>query len=146
MSNVSVETQSPNINNFARCATIEEALGAAETRSIPCLATGRYLIIQIEQTSQALSLCEVKVYKRQMQLDENIALGRPAFQVSYRYNTDAGLNSVAGLAVDGNMDSEYSKGTCSHTDGETNPWWAVDLGKTFKLKTVEIANRLELRE
>ncbi len=40
-----------------------------------------------------------------------------------------GLEAVAELAVDGNKNTDwYTDRTCMHTEFETNPWWAADLG------------------
>ena len=57
----SPETATPNLGNFQLCASEDEALGASEIRTFPCTTTGRYLVILLEQTSQFLTLCEVKV-------------------------------------------------------------------------------------
>lgn len=56
----------------------------------------------------------------------SLAFHRPAWQSS----TPA-FASVLGLAnhsVYGNKKTHLSDGSCSHTDNEHNPWWAVDLG------------------
>ncbi|XP_029307058.1 fucolectin-like [Cottoperca gobio] len=44
-------------------------------------------------------------------------------------------------AIDGNTEGTYGKGSCSCTRRQTNPWWRVDLGKTYKIDTVTITNR-----
>ena len=44
-------------------------------------------------------------------------------------------------AVDGNRDSNYFRGSCSHTDADRNPWWRVDLGEAYKVTRVSITNR-----
>jgi len=40
-------------------------------------------------------------------------------------------------AVDGIHDS-HTADRCSHTDFESNPWWSVDLGAVYNVKTVRI--------
>ena len=58
--------------------------------------------------------------------DVNVALGKTAFQTStYK-------KGVADLAVDGNTDTNYCDGCCTHTLPEkANPSWWVDLGHSY---------------
>ncbi|XDV35092.1 hypothetical protein PO909_005123 [Leuciscus waleckii] len=65
----------------------------------------------------------------------NLALGATAVQSS----TSGVL--VAKNAVDGNRDSSYSPGSCSHTNVDKDPWWRVDLGKVFNVTRVSITSR-----
>ncbi|CAH1273957.1 Hypp5244 [Branchiostoma lanceolatum] len=68
----------------------------------------------------------------------NIALGRPAYQKSLDFGGEADR------AVDGNRDSNYNHGSCTHTIiTEDDPWWYVDLGKTVTVDHVAIVNRLD---
>ena len=67
---------------------------------------------------------------------ENIALGRPAFQISIKNGR------VADKAVDGNMDTDQEIcQCCSNTKIEVNPWWAVDLGSPYTVTSVALTNR-----
>uniref|UniRef100_A0A3Q1HD94 Fucolectin tachylectin-4 pentraxin-1 domain-containing protein n=1 Tax=Anabas testudineus TaxID=64144 RepID=A0A3Q1HD94_ANATE len=34
-------------------------------------------------------------------------------------------------AIDGNRNSEYGAGSCTHTTEQTNPWWRVDLLESY---------------
>ena len=65
----------------------------------------------------------------------NVALNKPSTMSStyQSYN--------AGLAVNGDLDSEMSKGSCAHTQTELGPWFRVDLMGTFRVVAVEITNR-----
>ena len=64
----------------------------------------------------------------------NVALWRPTFQ------SGAKTGRGSSLAVDGNTDTNMSvSGTCSTTGRSEHPWWAVDLGDTFKLTLVDIS-------
>ncbi|KAK7125199.1 hypothetical protein R3I94_019288 [Phoxinus phoxinus] len=65
----------------------------------------------------------------------NLALGATAVQSS----TWGGAG--AQRAVDGNRDSIWSGGSCSHTDADRDPWWRVDLGKAYEVTRVSITNR-----
>ncbi|KAH3695104.1 hypothetical protein DPMN_082558 [Dreissena polymorpha] len=51
------------------------------------------------------------------------------------------LTHSASLAVDGNPNSVDTN--CTHTAGEPNDWWMVDLGRVFQVTTVNIINRLD---
>ena len=44
-------------------------------------------------------------------------------------------------AIDGNLANDWSQKSCAHTNKETNPWWRVDLQKTYKVHSVKITNR-----
>ncbi|KAJ8252207.1 hypothetical protein COCON_G00215190 [Conger conger] len=66
---------------------------------------------------------------------ENVALRGKAVQSS-TYGTGHPQR-----AVDGNRNAAYPDGTCSHTQGETNPWWRVDLLGVFRVSSVIITNR-----
>uniref|UniRef100_A0A8C1QY27 Si:ch73-359m17.2 n=1 Tax=Cyprinus carpio TaxID=7962 RepID=A0A8C1QY27_CYPCA len=68
-------------------------------------------------------------------LIKNLAVGAPAVQSSTYNSLGAAKN-----AVDGNSDSNYMRGSCTHTAGD-NPWWRVDLRKPHKVTRVIITNR-----
>lgn len=66
----------------------------------------------------------------------NVALKGKASQSSTLSFSDASK------AIDGRRNSFYSSGYCSHTAGdETDPWWRVDLQKTFIITSVKVTNR-----
>ena len=66
---------------------------------------------------------------------ENLALQGKASQSSlYSYLGNA-YN-----AIDGNRVSEWSAGSCTHTNGDFSPWWRLDLRKTHKVFSVKITN------
>ena len=48
---------------------------------------------------------------------------------------------VSRRAVDGNSATVFNHGSCSCTGSEHQPWWEVDLGKSFNIAGVEITNR-----
>ncbi|XP_050960134.1 fucolectin-like isoform X2 [Labeo rohita] len=48
---------------------------------------------------------------------------------------------LAKHAVDGNSNSNYFLGSCTHTFMEHSPWWRVDLGGVYKISRVTITNR-----
>ena len=72
----------------------------------------------------------------------NAALNRPAYQSSVL--SDSLGYHRAHLANDGNRDTNYYSGgvpTCAHSERETNPWWAVDLGRPTAVYRVDLTNR-----
>jgi len=72
----------------------------------------------------------------------NAALNRPAYQSSV-FSDSAG-NYSANLANDGNRDTKANSGgvpTCAHSERDTNPWWAVDLGRPTAVYRVDLTNR-----
>ena len=66
---------------------------------------------------------------------ENFALKKPAKQ------SKTTQNGFATNAVDGRTSRHYYRGSCSHTDEETAPWWRVDLQQRIAVSHVKIANR-----
>jgi len=79
-------------------------------------------------------------------LTYNAALNRPAYQSSV-YSTIYG-RYVASLANDGSRETLFHKDRiprCSHTQHETNPWWAVDLGGPTTVYKVDFTNRADAR-
>eukprot|EP00058_Branchiostoma_floridae_P028482 XP_002613973.1 hypothetical protein BRAFLDRAFT_67461 [Branchiostoma floridae] len=72
--------------------------------------------------------------------DGNIALGKAAFQTSTNWDADG----PASRAVDGNTDPDLTNGkSCTHTNGEDNASWWVDLGQAYMVDRVVIYNRMD---
>ncbi|XP_075703751.1 fucolectin-like [Rhinoderma darwinii] len=44
-------------------------------------------------------------------------------------------------AIDGVKNSNYYKGSCTHTNGVKDPWWKVDLKQIYKISNVVLTNR-----
>uniref|UniRef100_K1R6A2 Fucolectin n=1 Tax=Magallana gigas TaxID=29159 RepID=K1R6A2_MAGGI len=66
----------------------------------------------------------------------NIAIGKPAKQSS----TKSDYNAT--YAVDSNRGTNHLVDKCTHTDdGDTNPWWRVDLQAMYSITSVRILNR-----
>ena len=77
-------------------------------------------------------------------LTYNAALHRPAYQ-SIVFSTDT-VNGTwnANLANDGIHETHPYKdriARCSASNNETNPWWAVDLGRLTTVYRVDFTNR-----
>ncbi|XP_005170187.1 uncharacterized protein isoform X1 [Danio rerio] len=122
-----------NGNNNQLAATLLDAIKGSQTFEFQPIQ-GRYLNVFLPGNDETLSLCEVEVFSAGP--SKNIAAGAAAIQSStWPHDGDAGN------AVDGSTESEYQEGSCSHTLGETNPWWRVDLGRVFSIRRVSITNR-----
>ncbi|KAJ8267011.1 hypothetical protein GJAV_G00137260 [Gymnothorax javanicus] len=72
-------------------------------------------------------------------VQENVALRGKATQSALLSGENAAF-SHADHAIDGNRDSIFRHGSCFHTSND-NPWWRVDLLKTYKITSVTITNR-----
>uniref|UniRef100_A0A8C7PMT3 Si:ch211-215k15.4 n=1 Tax=Oncorhynchus mykiss TaxID=8022 RepID=A0A8C7PMT3_ONCMY len=98
---------------------------------------GRYVAVVLPKTS-TLVLCEVEVYGYLAPTGKNVALRGKATQSSlhgfgFAYN-----------AIDGNRDNAMEHGSCTHTSGDLNPWWRLDLLNTYKVFSITITNRNNL--
>ncbi|XP_028969767.1 uncharacterized protein LOC105006817 isoform X4 [Esox lucius] len=119
------------INN-PRCAVISH-IPAGETKAFQCNEMeGRYVVVVIPGRAEWLTLCEVEVYGSHA---VNLALNGVAAQSSL-YG-----NHKASDAIDGDRTSHYDSGSCTHTQKDTNPWWRVDLGDVYRVRTVSLTNR-----
>jgi len=67
----------------------------------------------------------------------NLALSGLASQSSIGYS------GAATRGNDGNTDGNWSGGSVTHTSGERQPWWKVDLGGSFPIRTVKLYNRID---
>ncbi|XP_021359787.1 fucolectin-5-like [Mizuhopecten yessoensis] len=67
---------------------------------------------------------------------KDLALHKKATQSSTHVRYDAGR------AVDGIPGHDEVAGHCSHTDlGHSEAWWMVDLGRTYRIQTINITYR-----
>ncbi|GMH42306.1 hypothetical protein BSKO_10225 [Bryopsis sp. KO-2023] len=117
------------------------SLKAGETREFACWKKGRYVVIRIPGKAEILTLCEVQVYGKAGEV--LLSRGKRTFQSS---TAGGGLSD---RAVDGNLDTNYGGGSCTHTglgsnsqqERTDNPWWTVDLGGKRQITKVWVTNR-----
>ncbi|KAL4007210.1 hypothetical protein ACER0C_001062 [Sarotherodon galilaeus] len=123
-----------NGNQNPRCAVISH-ISKGQAFYFPCNSMkGRYVTVFLPGSAKVLSLCEVEVYYGYPL--PNVALKREATQSSTL------SVATASKAIDGRRNSFYSNGFCSHTaKDETNPWWRVDLQRSFTITAVKVTNR-----
>ncbi|KAL4007285.1 hypothetical protein ACER0C_001137 [Sarotherodon galilaeus] len=117
-----------------RCAVISH-IPSGETFYFPCSSIeGRYVTVFLPGSGKVLNLCEVEVYYGYPL--SNVALKGEATQSSTL------SFATASKAIDGRRNSFYSNGFCSHTaEDETDPWWRVDLQRSFTITAVKVTNR-----
>jgi hypothetical protein len=61
LTKTSPNVRAPADGNYDVCASVTDSLRSGETRTLSCIGTGRYLVVQLMGTN-FLSLCEVEVY------------------------------------------------------------------------------------
>lgn len=103
----------------------------------PGAVKGRFVRLQLAGANY-LSLAEVKVLGTQGTATSNLALGKPATQSSL-YSPGAG----ASVAVDGNTNGDFTAGSVTATNLDSNAWWQVDLGASQTIDSIEIWNRTD---
>ncbi|XP_048116968.1 uncharacterized protein LOC125305939 [Alosa alosa] len=149
-----------NGNSNPVCAVVS-SIPAGESITFQCHGMeGRYVNIIRPGCFKFLSLCEVEVHARpvsgvstlntvkdyedkpletqcpDVQVPENIASQGNATQSS-QYDHLGNANN----AIDRKRNPLYHAGSCSHTKRETNPWWKVDLMRSYRVTSVTITNR-----
>ncbi|XP_070534538.1 uncharacterized protein [Ptychodera flava] len=95
--------------------------------------SGHVVSVQLEGRTDALTLCEVEVYKYEG--EKNLAILKEATQSSL-FGT-----GVASNAVDGRKNSAFVDKSCTHTLEDDDAWWKVDLGDVYPIDRVVITNR-----
>ncbi|MFT5466560.1 MAG: diadenosine tetraphosphatase ApaH/serine/threonine PP2A family protein phosphatase [Verrucomicrobiales bacterium] len=81
-----------------------------------------------------LSLAEVQVFSG----GQNIAGSGKAKQSS-----NLSPVSIADLAIDGKTNGVHGNGSVTHTVGQDNPWWELDLDKRLPIERVVVWNRTD---
>ena len=102
-------------------------------------ATGRYVRCSIDSFNAILTLNEVEVFERGV----NVATEGVARQSS----TDC--EGVASRAVDGVVGNHYLDKTMTHTSQSRpfeKPWWELDLKSEREIESINIWNRPEMPE
>ncbi|KAL1272082.1 hypothetical protein QQF64_031098 [Cirrhinus molitorella] len=116
------------------CAVVA-TIPAGATISYSCQGMeGRYVTVNIAGSSKILTLCEVGVY---VIFPGNLATGKTIAQSSTIGTW------LARQAIDLNPGFKQPGSSCSSTNGETNPWWRVDLHYIYRISTVVVTNRLD---
>ncbi|XP_069491269.1 uncharacterized protein [Ambystoma mexicanum] len=121
---------SPVNNTLAnpRCGSRIQDLAAGSTWILDCGGMqGRYVAVTIPGRTTYLLIAEVTVVVLSP-LTNNLALLGVARQSS--------LGESAYRVIDGNVSSS----SCSFTNYQPSPWWSVDLGTSYSVSFVVVAN------
>jgi hypothetical protein len=127
----------PNVSNYELCGQYRGRPLVATVNNVDCrtdIGPGRYVIIQLPAT-QFMAFTEVQVYGQRAVL-KDLALHKPAFQSSIYYNKKASCGPQNG--VNGDMHTNCMIHVCVYTKREVSPWWAVDLGYTYRIIRVNL--------
>ncbi|XP_002732335.1 uncharacterized protein LOC100366648 [Saccoglossus kowalevskii] len=98
--------------------------------------TGRYVSLQLIGVTEVLNFCEIEVMAESSPRLVNVAVGHTASISGLQY-----ANYPASLAVNGNTNSNFFEGSCTHSTDSYEPWFKVDLDGTYKIHEVVITNR-----
>ncbi|XP_059827277.1 uncharacterized protein LOC132394946 [Hypanus sabinus] len=119
---------------------------------------GRYLLISILDFNRILSLCEVEVFgwkDNRTALHKILGLpymppissgGHDQVNLALRGTvSQSSFYSVADAqrAIDGSNSWNSNMNSCTETKQGQNPWWRLDLRKTYAISTVRITNRMD---
>ncbi|CAF91122.1 unnamed protein product [Tetraodon nigroviridis] len=115
-------------------ATSIASVGKEYTHNFTKPVEGRYVTLSLPGRTRILSLCEVEVFGYPAPTGENLAFQGKACQSSLHQF------GAASNAIDGNSDSKWEHGSCSHTSNDISPWWRLDLGHTHKVVSVNVTN------
>ena len=55
--------------------------------------------------------------------------------------SSTGWNGHAARAIDGNPDTNYGAGSCTHTNHDNSPWWQIRLAGETTVYAVKVTNR-----
>ncbi|OCT77244.1 hypothetical protein XELAEV_18032443mg [Xenopus laevis] len=102
--------------------------------------TGYYVGVVVPRSLENLWLREVKIYgeKRHDYKGVNIARQGEAVQSSTYLSI-----YPAKLAIDGNIQTDFSIHPCTHTNNDNPAWWRLDLKARYEVEFVVIWNRMD---
>uniref|UniRef100_A0A3Q2ZAN4 Si:ch211-215k15.4 n=1 Tax=Kryptolebias marmoratus TaxID=37003 RepID=A0A3Q2ZAN4_KRYMA len=113
--------------------------GGSKTITFSSRVEGRFVVVLRPGADKLLTLCEVEVYGY-LAPEENVAVyGKASQSTVYP-------GALAYYAIDGNRAGLFDLGSCSATNNDFNPWWRLDLGRTHKVFSINITNRVEAPE
>ncbi len=128
-----------NSTSQNKYATGPKSVGAKANFTFKKNTHARYIRVFIPGSEKRLSLAEVQVIGGKKAMDApNVALNKATKQSS-NYNSRSGADK----AVDGNTRGKWSDGSVTHTKPSKNPYWQVDLGQVYDIKSIKIFNRTD---
>ena len=104
--------------------------------------SGRFVRIQLNGTTEPLSLAEVQVWAPASAMKLNVAGGGVTSQ-STVYTGSNGATYPSELAVNGDAVSPGNTGGSFSITLDNDPHWDVDLGSSRPISTIDVLHRLE---
>ena len=106
--------------------------------------SGRFVRIQQNGTTQPLNLAEVQVWTPASTMKVNLASGGLATQSTTYKEPTLPVPYDAEYAVNGDGSSNPGQaGSITHTTGETDPHWDLDLGTSRQISDVDVFLRTD---
>ncbi len=94
----------------------------------------RYVRVELRGKDKILSLAEIEIFSG----GKNLAVNGEATQSS------TGYNGPAKLAIDGNTNGDFPKGSTTHTaNDDPDAWWEVDLKAEQPIDRIVLWNRTD---
>jgi len=113
-------------------------ISQGQTKEVGCTATGSKVKVRLHHRSNYLTLCEVAVHASHV-------LPLPAEWLNLKGKSASqahwGWGGAASRAIDGNTQSSYGHGSCTHTHSYHNAWWEVNMGEAREVQAVKVTNR-----
>ncbi|HEX8619940.1 MAG TPA: discoidin domain-containing protein, partial [Thermoanaerobaculia bacterium] len=114
------------------------AAGSGTVTDFRIQHAGRFVRVQLQAT-EYLHMAEVQVWSPIQPLPRNVAGG-----VTTVTQSSVASGGTADRAVDGVVNGDYNnESSVTHTNGDANAWWEVDLGSVQQISTIDIVNRLD---
>ncbi|XP_072276502.1 uncharacterized protein [Pyxicephalus adspersus] len=138
-----------------RCATIT-SLGLGKEQEYQCGMVGQYVTVTIPDRADYMTLCEVKVYGKDVPDDYKIIDSpegkdhehaedlRKILKHSHAAPNVALSGEASQSSTDGGDSSKASDGflsSCARTAEESNPWWTLDLKSTHKVFFIAVTSK-----
>jgi hypothetical protein len=125
----------------AECGTGANTIASGGSTDVACGGIEGSFVTVSKKDTVSIQICEVEVWaqgcgKADPDTVSEVAQGKPASMSS-----TSQYHGPASNAVDGNTNSAWGGGSCTHTNSEQGAWWAVDLQDTYNVATVEVYNR-----
>jgi hypothetical protein len=116
------------LSRFKLSHTLGDAKQQAAAR------TGRFVRIELPGDGRLLSLAEVEIFVG----------GKNAAREGLASQSSTDFDGPAQLAIDGNTNGDYEAAkSTTHTRGEKNPWWEVDLKSDRAVERIAVWNRTD---
>jgi hypothetical protein len=140
---------SKNDQNWHNIGALNEVAANGGIYVIPIRSHWKFRYVRLmlsKDVSDYLTLCEVEIYgtRRRRHRHHHIAAQADGVLISRgkeASQSSIGWDGLASYGNDANYNQDYGGKTCTHTQGERNPWWKIDLGARHSVSKVKVWNR-----